>query len=141
MSNGACHVLRCPNPAATVINLARPEHFAIDVALCSSHAQEVQAGVPWHYEFEQHVLLMGQDLDVAGRRLAVEYESYSKDVGTAMQGASVLTFRDSAEEPVDLHVTTEAIERFIVSYIDEWPSLDLEAARKRYSKDDPDGTQ
>jgi hypothetical protein len=63
-----CEVLRCGNPAASVLDVGTPGSGPIDVGICAPHQSQIGHGARWVFEWEEGSggrlgrLLMGRDL-------------------------------------------------------------------------------
>jgi hypothetical protein len=60
-----CEVLRCGNPAASVLDVDAPGSSPIDVGICAHHRSQIGHGARWLFEWEEGRggrLLMGRDL-------------------------------------------------------------------------------
>lgn len=87
----SCAVLRCPNASAGVFVLTRPPYPKMSVPVCLDHRLRLDSDEPFHYDEQQQVLLMGDDLMSDEGRLITGVHSIS-NVGVPGGRRKLVTF-------------------------------------------------
>jgi hypothetical protein len=122
-SVATCDVLRCPNAAVDVLNLMPPTHMRLEVAICQQHLVEVRAGVPYRYDPDQHILLVGKDINSADMRLITAVPGWSVDVATVATDALRIEIAYENGEPGQLLMSRSAIRELIEACLVFDPTL------------------
>lgn len=101
MSN--CHVLRCQNPGAVVINNDR-DYDPVESYVCQPHKNRIDAGEAWGFDTGR--VLMGDDMPP-------ELSGWTVRDGDGTRGVSLTltTERDGKTQSFDVFLRPESIDQ------------------------------
>jgi hypothetical protein len=111
----ACVVLRCTTDSSYLLRLVEEDNVfgTVERVICDEHKTALEAGEPYRWDPDQHVMLMGTDRTGDGRFIATEV-SVSRtlfDQDSALGAApEVLTFTNETGESLVVAISQETAE-------------------------------
>jgi hypothetical protein len=109
VSEMACEVLRCGNPADSVLIVSPPGTPLMEAAVCQEHQSQIDQGDRWLYRYEEASgsrLLMGRDLPLRAVHVKVK-SGFTCPGGMTRLFAVVLEDHEGSPRDVEFELPPE----------------------------------